>query len=463
VRIVPKLTLALTAASAVVVCTRATLRIERHAAAYELAMEHNHRVVGHVLAASMAEVARREGATNAEHLIDVVNETKTGLALSWDRDRVSTGDVQGIEGPELVSLMPVAKDDPRLGSLRIREPLTARDEEVRSERTHVVYNLLGILAAGAVTTLILSRVLVGRPVELLVQRARRIANGELTGRLDIRSSDELGELATEMNLMCEALTEANARVLREAEARVEALEQLRHADRLATVGKLAAGLAHELGTPLAVVAGRAQMIASHEVEGEAVVDSAKTIEREAWRMTAIVRQLLDFARQKRTLGESSDATESANRAIGLFRPMAEKQGVELALEAPADVRVPMGTESVQQVLSNLLANAMHAMPSGGRVVIRINEVRAEPPAELGEKTGPYLRLDVADTGTGIAPTDVPHVFEPFFTTKEPGDGTGLGLSVVYGLVREHHGWVSVDNRPGRGVTFSVFLPKEARS
>lgn len=165
-RIVPKLTLALTAASAVVVCTRATLRIERHAAAYELAMEHNHRVVGHVLAATMAEVARREGATNAEHLIDVANETRTGLALSWERDRVSAVDVQGIEGPELVSLMPVAKDEPRLGSLRIREALTARDEEVRSERTHVVYNLLGILAVGAVTTLILSRVLVGRPVEI---------------------------------------------------------------------------------------------------------------------------------------------------------------------------------------------------------------------------------------------------------------------------------------------------------
>ncbi len=462
-RLVPKLTLALTAASAVVVCTRATFRIERHAAAYQVAMEHNHRVVGHVLAASMAEVARREGPTTAAHLLDVANETGIGLALSWDHESVSTGDVQGVEGHELVSLMPVAKDDPRLGSLRIREPLTARDEELRSERTHVAYNLFGILAVGAFTTLILSRFLVGRPVDLLVQRARRIAKGELTGRLDIRSADELGELATEMNLMCEALSEANARVLREAEARVETLEQLRHADRLATVGKLAAGLAHELGTPLAVVAGRAQMIAGHEVEGDAVVDSAKTIEREAWRMTAIVRQLLDFARQKRVLGEISDAAESALRAIALFRPMADKQGVELALEAPADARVRMGNESVQQVLSNLLANAMHAMPGGGRVLICIKEVRADPPAELGEKPGAYLRLDVADTGTGIAPTDVAHVFEPFFTTKEPGDGTGLGLSVVYGLVREHHGWVSVDNRPGRGATFSVFLPKEART
>lgn len=242
-------------------------------------------------------------------------------------------------------------------------------------------------------------------------------------------------------------------------ARIHAIGQMRHADRLATVGKLAAGVAHEIGTPLSVVIGHAQMIAGGEVQGERVLKSARTIDEQANRVAKIVRQLLDFSRRKGSEGRAVDVLEIAKSVVELLRPQANKRGLKLVVSGdPCSAWIDQ--ESLVQVLTNLVVNAIAASSEGASVNVRIATVHASPPSDRTGRTAPtdFVRLDVEDFGTGIPDEVLPHVFEPFFTTKAQSSGTGLGLSVVHGIVQDHRGWIDVKTVPGSGTTFSVFFP-----
>jgi two-component system NtrC family sensor kinase len=307
--------------------------------------------------------------------------------------------------------------------------------------------------------------LVGRPAQLLVEKTRRIAAGDLSGPVQLKTHDEFGELAASINDMCEQLQASQNRVQEEAEARVRAVEQLRHADRLRTVGRLGAGVAHELGTPLNVVSGRAGLIASGKLSEEDVVKSAGTIKAEADRMTAIIRKLLDFARRNTPQRSVVDLHQVARETADLLASLAKKKGIEMDVRAdhpPLPASVDRG--QMQQVLTNLIVNAAQALPDGGRVDIELGRTRAVPPPEAeaanaGEAE--YIRIAVKDEGQGIPPEILDQVFEPFFTTKEVGEGTGLGLSIAYGIVQDHGGWIDVTSEPGQGTCFAVYLPGEA--
>jgi two-component system, NtrC family, sensor kinase len=190
-----------------------------------------------------------------------------------------------------------------------------------------------------------------------------------------------------------------------------------------------------------------------------VIESANVIAREAQRIARIVRSLLGFARRKGPEGEPCDVAETVERCIALLRPIAEKANLEFSLESARDCRASIDQDSLQQVTTNLLSNAIQAMTSGGSIQLKVTSVVAAPPKPLGAAAGSCIRLDVADHGIGIAPEVLPHIFEPFFSTKGPSDGTGLGLSVVYGIVEDHHGFISVESTVDKGSVFSVFLPK----
>jgi signal transduction histidine kinase len=142
----------------------------------------------------------------------------------------------------------------------------------------------------------------------------------------------------------------------------------------------------------------------------------------------------------------------------MFEPIAEKTRVEIRLEPTSLVSAVVDRDSLQQILTNLLTNAIQAMPRGGLVRMRVSSEVTSPTGSAGPPKD-YVRLDISDHGNGIAPEVLPHIFEPFFSTKDPGDGTGLGLSVVFGIVHDHGGFISVDSQLGKGTTFSVFLPK----
>ena len=252
------------------------------------------------------------------------------------------------------------------------------------------------------------------------------------------------------------LASLHHRIVLEISAREDALGQLRHAERLATLGKLASGIAHEVGTPLNVISGRAELIAAGGLSAYAVTTSAGVIIKQAERVAAIVRQLLDFARRGGTRVERTDLTSLLEHTALLLGPLASKSGVEIALEGPR-VDADVNPSELQQVLTNLLTNAIHALPGGGKVEVTLGVELARP--ERGGARRECSVIRVRDHGTGIAPDVLPRIFEPFFTTRDVGVGTGLGLSVVYGIMQDHGGWVAVETAVNRGTTLSLYLPR----
>jgi signal transduction histidine kinase len=229
-----------------------------------------------------------------------------------------------------------------------------------------------------------------------------------------------------------------------------------------TVGQLASGVAHELGTPLNVIAARAAMLAEGEASVDETKDYARVIGEAADRMTKIIRQLLQFARRKGPRRAPTDLGALVRDALELLEPLAAKRAVELRLDAGAeDAVVDVEVGQIQQVVTNLVMNAMQAMPAGGTVDVAIRTERTTPPADVGGAERDCVCLCVEDRGSGIAPEHLPHIFEPFFTTKDVGEGTGLGLAVTYGIIRDHGGWITVESTPREKTIFAVCLPRPA--
>lgn len=240
-------------------------------------------------------------------------------------------------------------------------------------------------------------------------------------------------------------------VEREQLGRRAAIEQLRHAERLQVIGTLSAGVAHELGTPLNVISGAAEMIDDPTVSRARIGDLSSLILRQTEQITSIIRQLLDFGRQGGTATEEIEVDRTVTVTAEMLRTVAGKRHVAIELDPALEGRgVRANPRELEQVVSNLMLNGIQAMPKGGtlRVTTR-TELRPD---------GEWAAIVVEDQGDGIRPEHLPFIFDPFFTTKGIGEGTGLGLSVSYGIVSDWGGKIEVDSRPGHGAQFSVLLP-----
>jgi signal transduction histidine kinase len=357
----------------------------------------------------------------------------------------------------LLTYIPVRLPEDHVGALEIKQSFETFDAYVRDSFRNQVIGAAAAVAVAALLALGLGVVFIGRPIGKLATKARRVGTGDLSAPLHLKQRDELGELANEINLMCERLAD-------EQSARARATEQLRHADRLTTVGKLASGLAHELGTPLNVVSGRAKLIADREVEGEDALDSARIVAEQAERMTALIRQLLDFARPRAPKPAPVNITTLATRVCQLVQTIARKASVVLVPPEPDEaLRIEADDGQLTQVLTNLIVNAIQAIGERGTVQISARTVEEVPPpyvSATGSTGRNWMAIEVRDTGAGMDQATRERIFEPFFTTKQVGDGTGLGLSVSWGIVREHGGWIDVQSSLNGGSTFTVYLPME---
>jgi signal transduction histidine kinase len=466
-----------------VLAVAAYFTYQREIELFEFDMQRDHDATGRALAAATSRIWELAGEKAALDFLDAENARRHHLGIRWIWLDAPPGTPHGprlgreemrpaARGKEVIgsdpeagpggvfyTYVPADVDPERRGAVEIAESLRDQRLYVRSTLVRVLVTVLAVAAVSGLLAMGLGVWFVGQPTRRIIDRARRVGAGDLSSHLDLPHRDEFSELATELNSMCDRLAEARDRVTAETAARIATIEQLRHADRLATVGKLASGIAHELGTPLNVVWARAKMIAAAApTDGEAA-SNARIITEQSQQMTRIIRQVLDFARPRTPQKTRVDLRQVVRQTFGLLQPLAEKRRVDLVLlDGGEPVLADVDASVLQQVLSNLVVNGIHAMSRGGRLTVTIEQERLRPPADHGGPEAEYLAVRVRDEGVGMDEETQRHLFEPFFTTKDVGEGTGLGLSVSRGMVREHGGWIGVESAPGMGSCFSVYLP-----
>jgi two-component system, NtrC family, sensor histidine kinase HydH len=326
----------------------------------------------------------------------------------------------------------------------------AREKRERATRDAIIRLSLLALGLAGLTTFVLSRQVL-RPLGHLTRSIRALGEGQAGPPLPVGRRDEVGEVAEAFNRMAESLETARQQLLLESDRAVDLEQQLRRAETLAVAGKLTSGIAHEVGTPLNIISGRAEILlrslpADHPGRPDLEVIVAQTD-----RISAIIRSLLDTVRQQKPEIQAVDIPVLLDRVVPLLEHMARRRGVSIAASAaPPLPEVAADPTQAQQVLINLIVNAMDATPRGGRIGI---EAWACP-----NDGRPGVAVAVSDTGSGIPAEALSHVFEPFFTTKPAGQGTGLGLPICRDILREHGGTLAVQSREGHGTTFTAWLP-----
>ena len=351
-----------------------------------------------------------------------------------------------------------------LGVVDIAISLADIDQEMNDLRRNSLFvSVLGVLVLAAAVSFLARRFVV-RPVTELVAGTHRIAQLDLDQRIPVHRTDEIGLLASSFNDMTSSLKRAredlrhlNENLERQVEERTAALKeaqtQLIQSEKLSSLGKLAASVAHEINNPLSGILTYAKLMLRMHEEGaltpkarEACIRNLTLVQRETERCSAIVRNLLDFARQRPLSLREVDLNLVAEEALSLLAHQITIQGITLEkhLAPLPSVRADFG--QIRQALVNIALNACQAMAEGGTLSITTA-------ASSDQK---WVQLTLVDSGPGIPPDHLPKIFDPFFTTKERG--TGLGLSVVYGLVERHGGKLDIASEVGRGTTVIIRLP-----
>jgi signal transduction histidine kinase len=332
-------------------------------------------------------------------------------------------------------------------------------KEMRALRRGLALATLAVLLVGLAIAVLMVRVIV-EPVKDLVHATERIAAGDLEVSLPRPGRDEIGALAESFNQMTInlresrlALESSNADLEKKVQERTRALQeaqnQLIQAEKMSVVGQLVSGVAHELNNPLAGVLGYSQLLARKGVSEE-VGRGLEKIQAEAERCRRIVQNLLIFARKHKPRQSLLDLNAVIESTLELRAYQLKVDNITVVRDLdPALPRTMADMNQIQQVLMNMINNAQHALADVGRVRQLILRTR--------QRAG-RIQIQVADTGTGIAPENLGRIFDPFFTTKEVGRGTGLGLSICYGIVQEHRGEIQVESTPGVGTTFTIDLP-----
>jgi len=324
-----------------------------------------------------------------------------------------------------------------LGVLDVNVSLAEVDQEIARSRVVIVASAILAILAGSTMLWWLNRRLVVRPVAALVEGTRRVTEGDLSTAIPVGGNHELGELAKAFNDMTHTLAETQG--------------QLAQADKLASVGRLAAGVAHEINNPLTGVLSYASLLRKRLDQDASACEDLDVIVRETVRCRGIIRGLLDFARPTAPARKPMDLNEVVRRSVSVVMTQLSLNKVDLSLQLDSSLpEVQADANQIQQVMVNLMLNAADAIGEEGGHIRAITR-SASPEA---------IEFLLEDSGRGIAAEDLPRIFEPFFTTKG-NHGTGLGLAVSWGIVEAHGGSLTVQSEPGQGTTFILRLPTAA--
>jgi signal transduction histidine kinase len=376
---------------------------------------------------------------------------------------------------------PIIVNNERIGAMELTLPVAFVEQSIKAAQADTLQTLALLCLAIFLVVGLVTRYSITRPIQTLLGGAVELGRGNLSHRVQVRPvGGEFARLAQAFNQMADSLDEQRRRAEREAEERLELERQLRHHERLAVVGQLAAGIAHELGAPLQVIDGRAKQLQDASDSSGKRQRNLVIIRAQAERITRIVRNLLNLARPHHPLLRPLDLGKAVSTTLESLETQFAQSHVRVEHFTDAKVLAYADGELLQQVLLNICVNALHAMPEGGvlRVIYEDQLTYATaltlapdidgpvclsrhlPPAARHE--GEFAVVRFYDSGAGIPPQHLEKVFNLFFTTKEVGKGTGLGLPVSSRILEEHGGWIEAANwRTGnaQGAVFSIYLPK----
>jgi signal transduction histidine kinase len=328
-----------------------------------------------------------------------------------------------------------------------------------SRNVFILLFTLGTLAVIITGLVLASRI--SKPIVRMRDVSLAVAAGDLDQRTGVRGRDEVGQMAAVFDLMTFRLrrrtaqaNQLHAEALRRSEELAQANLRLQQAqaqlvqsEKLAAVGQLSAGIVHDVKNPLAVITGLTEELQENIGTESPHRTALAQIRENAVRASGIVTDLLKFARQSNPEMSHQNVWETVRSAVRLNDYMIRRANVKVQFEPlAAPVMTFYDGQQIQQVVINLIQNAVQAMPNGGTLSLDVRQ------------TAPWVEIDVRDTGVGIPPKNLGRIYDPFFTTKPPGEGTGLGLSVSYGIVATHKGHIDVRSEVGRGTTFTVRLP-----
>lgn len=353
-----------------------------------------------------------------------------------------------------------------LGVLDVTMSLELMDQRMAvARRRAVIGALVTAMMAGLLAVAFIDR-MVRKPVHELIRGAQVVASGNLDTEIEVKSQDELGQLATAFNQMTGDLRDAQheltewsnileSKLREKTDELSRTQQQIAHMDKMASLGKLAATVAHELNNPLAGILNYAKLVDRTIQESETDLPEKeelyrylRLIQKEASRSGEIVRNLLIFARPAGVELALHSLNQILDRSVMLVRHHIEMSGIKLEMTVLLDDdQLVCDADQMEQAIVALLVNAVEAMPNGGTLKIIIDDIDGS------------INISIADSGVGIQEEALPSIFEPFFTSKEKTDGAGLGLAVVYGIIQRHQAHIEVESTIGVGTMFRIKLPR----
>ncbi|MBK5204258.1 MAG: HAMP domain-containing protein [Polaromonas sp.] len=357
-----------------------------------------------------------------------------------------------------------------LGIVDIAYSLDEIDQKTKTHTINLIGISLGFILLVSVSVGVLLQRLIYLPLKDLESGAKKIASGSLDQDIPVRSDDEFGRVAGSFNQMTAALHESRLEMqelvqtleLKVAERTHELLAakaEVAQGEKLASIGVLASGIAHELNSPLTGVLTFTSLMRKKTADGSEDAADLDLVIRETKRCASIIRRLLDFAREKVPEKGFFSLNQVIEDTVRFVERSASLQQIEITTNLDPELPQVWGdADLLKQVIMNLLVNAEQAIGSHGNIIVESRPYIAAGLPKPGVKPFSMVEIAVTDTGCGIPEANLQRIFDPFFTSKEVGKGTGLGLSVSYGIVKAHGGKINVESVVGAGTTFRVYLP-----
>jgi signal transduction histidine kinase len=371
--------------------------------------------------------------------------------------------IRDSSGSLLRYIQPLRWPGGRTGALEVRHSLADMERKYRAAIRENILSRLAFLAFFVASVTAITRWSITRPIRALIAGAQAVGRGDLTQSITLKRRDEFGQLAEEFNRMAANLAEAHQQLLRQGEERLRLEGEVQQGQKLAAVGLLAAEVAHEIGTPLNIISGRAEILGRTVGPDHAERRHLNAILQQTERISQIIRALLEYTRPRHPVLAPVAVVPILGQVADLLLDRSRRRGVRIALDVPVWLpRVLADADQLQRLFLNLLLNALDVSPQGGAVRVSVGPdplLSSEGRSAIvrGEAGGASLAVHVVDSGKGLTADQLGHVFEPFFSTKAQGQGTGLGLPIAEQIVRGHRGEIEMLSIPGKGTEVIVRL------